>query len=57
MSNAVVLKRPIARIDLAGCYAHIWERSPDAANRFRQAAEATLQRFTSALYTARPEAC
>ena len=42
MSDAIVLKRPIVRIDLAGCYAHIWERSPDAANRFRQAAEATL---------------
>jgi toxin ParE1/3/4 len=42
MSDAIVLKRPIVRIDLAGCYAHIWEHSPDSANRFRHAAEATL---------------
>jgi toxin ParE1/3/4 len=42
MSDAIVLKRSIVRIDLAGCYAHIWEDSPDAANRFRHAAEATL---------------
>ena len=42
MSDAIVFKRPMARIDLAGCYAHIWERSPDAANRFHQAKKATL---------------
>jgi plasmid stabilization system protein ParE len=42
VSDAVVFKRPMVRIDLAGCYALIWERSPDAANRFHQAAEATL---------------
>jgi plasmid stabilization system protein ParE len=42
MSDAVVLKKPRARINLAGCYAYIAERNPDAAHRFRQAAEATF---------------
>jgi toxin ParE1/3/4 len=42
MSDPTVLKRPAARIDLAGCYAYIGERNPDAADRFLQAAEATL---------------
>ncbi len=42
MSEPIVLKKPLVRIDLAGCYAYIWERSPDAAGRFRQAAEATF---------------
>jgi len=43
MSDAIALKKPQARIDLAGCYAYIGERNPDAARRFRQAAEATFK--------------
>jgi toxin ParE1/3/4 len=42
MSDPIILKRPLVRIDLAGCYAYIAERSPDAASRFRRAAEATI---------------
>ncbi len=42
MSDPIILKGPLDRIDLAGCYAHIWERSPNTANRFRQAAEASF---------------
>jgi len=42
MSDPIVLKKPLVRIDLAGCYAYIADRSPDAANRFRQAAETTF---------------
>ena len=42
MSDPIILRKPLVRIDLAGCYAYIWERSPDAANRFRQAAETTF---------------
>ena len=42
MNDPVILKKPAARIDLAGCYAYIGERNPDAARRFRLAAEATF---------------
>ena len=42
MSDPIILRKPLVRIDLAGCYAYVWERSPDAANRFRQAAETTI---------------
>jgi toxin ParE1/3/4 len=42
MSDPIILKKPLVRIDLAGCYAYIAERSPDAASRFRPAAEATF---------------
>ena len=42
MRDAIVLKKPRARIDLAGCYAYIGERNLEAAHRFRQAAEATF---------------
>lgn len=42
MSDAIVLKSPMARADLASCYAYIGERNPEAAVRFRQAAEATF---------------
>ncbi len=42
MNDPVILKKPAARIDLAGCYAYIGARSPDAARRFRLAAEATF---------------
>jgi plasmid stabilization system protein ParE len=42
MNAPVILKRPAARIDMAACYAYIGERSPDAARRFRVAAESTL---------------
>jgi toxin ParE1/3/4 len=42
MTDPVILKKPAARIDLAACYAYIGERNPDAARRFRLAAEATL---------------
>jgi plasmid stabilization system protein ParE len=40
MNEVIVLKTPQARTDLIGCYAYIGERSPDAAQRFRLAAEA-----------------
>lgn len=57
MSEPVVLKRPAARIDLAAHYAHIGERSLDAAERFRHQAEATFQALarspgTGAAYSA-----
>jgi len=42
MSDPTILKKPHARIDLAGCYAYIGERNSDAARRFRLAAEATF---------------
>jgi toxin ParE1/3/4 len=42
VNGAIVLKTPLARIDLAGCYAYIGERNLDAAHRFRNAAEATF---------------
>jgi toxin ParE1/3/4 len=42
MNEGIVLKRPVARFDLAACYAYIGERNPDAASRFRMAAEATF---------------
>lgn len=42
MNEGIVLKRPVARFDLAACYAYIGERNPDAARRFRLAAEATF---------------
>ena len=42
MNDPVILKKPAARIDLAGCYAYIGDRNPDAARRFRLAAEATF---------------
>lgn len=42
MNDPVILKKPAARIDLAGCYAYIGARNPDAARRFRLAAEATF---------------
>ena len=55
MNDRVVLKRPAARIDLAACYAYIGERNPNAARRFRLAAEATFAALarmpgTGALY-------
>ena len=40
MNDPLILKRPAARIDLAACYTYIEERNPDAARRFRLAAEA-----------------
>jgi len=45
MNDPVILKKPAARIDLAGCYAYIGARNPDAARRFRLAAEATFAAF------------
>ncbi|MGO9467808.1 MAG: type II toxin-antitoxin system RelE/ParE family toxin [Isosphaeraceae bacterium] len=42
MSDPVILKKPAARVDLAGCYAYIGERNTDAARRFRLAAETTF---------------
>jgi plasmid stabilization system protein ParE len=42
MTDPVILKKPAARIDLAGCYAYLGERNPEAARRFRLAAEATF---------------
>jgi hypothetical protein len=45
MSDPIILKKPFICIDLAGCYADIAERSPDAAIRFRQAAEARVSQF------------
>ena len=42
MSAAIVHLRPRARTDLAACYAYIGDRNPDAAHRFRQAAEVTM---------------
>ena len=42
MNDPVILKKPAARIDLTGCYAYIGARNPDAARRFRLAAEATF---------------
>jgi toxin ParE1/3/4 len=42
MTDPVILKKPAARIDLAACYAYIGERNPNAARRFRLAAEATF---------------
>jgi toxin ParE1/3/4 len=44
MNGGLVRKRPLSRVDLIGCLAYLGERSPDAARRFRQAAEET---FTS----------
>jgi toxin ParE1/3/4 len=43
MSDAIVLKKPRVRFDLAGCYASIGQRNPDAARRFLLAAEATFE--------------
>ena len=43
MKAGVVRKRPLARLDLADCYAYIGERNPDAARRFRQAAESSFE--------------
>jgi plasmid stabilization system protein ParE len=54
MSEALVLKKPLARIDLAGCYAYIAERNPEAANRFRQAAEATFTALAKSPGTGAP---
>jgi plasmid stabilization system protein ParE len=48
MSEGIVLKKPRARIDLAACYTYIGERSPEAARRFRLAAEATFDALASA---------
>jgi toxin ParE1/3/4 len=42
MNDRIVLKRPAARTDLAASYAYIGERNPNAARRFRLAAEATF---------------
>jgi toxin ParE1/3/4 len=42
MSEPIVLKRPIARIDLAVCYGYLGERNPAMAHRFRLNAEATF---------------
>jgi hypothetical protein len=41
MSDPIVLKTPLARIDLTACFAYIGERSLDSAHRFRLAAETT----------------
>lgn len=43
MSGTTVHKAPLARIDLIACYAYIGERNPDAAHRFRLAAEDTFK--------------
>jgi toxin ParE1/3/4 len=43
MSDPIVRRTLDARIDLAGCYAWIWEQSPDAAFRFRRQAEETFK--------------
>jgi toxin ParE1/3/4 len=42
MNEPVIVKSPLARIDLAASYAYIGERNPGAARRFREAAEATF---------------
>jgi plasmid stabilization system protein ParE len=42
MNDPVILNKPAARIDLAACNASIGERNPEAARRFRFAAEVTL---------------
>ncbi|AGA27526.1 type II toxin-antitoxin system RelE/ParE family toxin [Singulisphaera acidiphila] len=42
MSEPTILKTPLARIDLAACWGYIAERNPEAAHRFRLAAEATF---------------
>jgi toxin ParE1/3/4 len=42
MTEPIILKKPIARIDLAVCYGYIGERNPAMAHRFRQNAEATF---------------
>jgi toxin ParE1/3/4 len=43
MNGGIVLRTPLARVDLAGCYAYISERNPDGAHRFRLAAKATFE--------------
>ena len=47
MTEPIVLKRPIARIDLAVCYGHLGERNPATAHRFRLNAEATFSKLAS----------
>ena len=42
MTKPIILKRPIARLDLAACYASIAERKPGMAHRFRLDAETTF---------------
>jgi toxin ParE1/3/4 len=42
MSDVVVFTKPRARIDFAQYYAYLGIKSPDAARRFLQAAEATF---------------
>ena len=42
MSEPLILKRALARIDLAASWAYIAERNPEAAHRFRLAAETTF---------------
>lgn len=42
MNEPTILKTPLARIDLAACWAYIAERNPDTAHRFRLAAEVTF---------------
>lgn len=42
MSEPTALKTRLARLDLAACWAYIADRNPDAAHRFRLAAEATF---------------
>jgi toxin ParE1/3/4 len=42
MNEPIILKKPIARIDLAVCYGYIGERNPGMAHRFRLNAEATF---------------
>ncbi len=43
MNAAIVLRRPLVRVDLAGCFAYVGDRNLDAARRFLLAAEATFQ--------------
>src|SRR5262249_26257584 len=42
MNGPIILKTPLARIDLAACWAYIAERNLNAARRFRLAAEETF---------------
>jgi len=58
MSQPSILKTPLARLDLAACWAYIAERSPEAAHRFRLAAEATFDVLARMLQVGAPyEVC
>lgn len=42
MTEPIILKTPLARVDLVACWAYIGQRNRDAADRFLEAAEATF---------------